>query len=212
MNILLACDSVYYNNWTINCILSIKKLVPFIKISTVVVNPVNIKEIPDVDYYYDEKEFSNDTSKISYYQSLRFIKCSEIFPNDELVMTIDCDTLLTRPFTQDEFKNLASEIHVQRHQKTDRWMAGLVTYGNNNLFRNRFKEELLSKSVDSWPYGYDQDVLDKLSKEFKFNKLNVGNWMSFGKGRGVFLTLKGNQKVSQKYLRNYDYFKSLHIV
>jgi hypothetical protein len=211
MNILIACDSNYYNKWAIDCILSIKTLAPFIKISVVIVNPENIKEIPDVNYFYDEKTFINDTSKISYYQSLRFIKCSELFPNGELVMTIDCDTLLFRPFTEEEFVNVTSEVHVQKHQKTDRWMAGLVTYGTDNSFRIRLKEELTKTPIDTWQYGRDQNILENLSKEFKFKKLNVGEWMSFGKGKGIFLTLKGDQKTTQKYLNNYEHVKSLYI-
>ena len=133
-NILLACDSNYYRDWAFNCIKSIQQHVPWVKITTVVVNPNNIIEIPKVKYIYDYVDFPTEDSKVAYYQAVRFIKCAEIFPNNELVMSIDCDTILTKSFSEKEFTKVCSVIHVQRHHKADRWMAGLVTYGNNNIF------------------------------------------------------------------------------
>lgn len=203
-NILLACDSDYYHKWTINCIKSIKRYVPWISINIVIVNPLDIIEEDNVNYFYEVKNFSSNASKIAYYQAVRFLKCHEIFKNGEQVMSIDCDTLLTKSFTEKEFSDVCQEIHVQRHQKNIRWMAGLVTYGNNNLFRNRLYEELVSMPEETWKPGRDQDVLKKLSEEFRFHPLYVGDWMSFGRGGGKFLTLKGDQKISEGYLDIYS--------
>lgn len=204
MNILIACDSNYYSRWAVNCLTSIKKFVPWINITTVVVNPENINEISGINYVYDYVNFTNDDSKIAYYQAVRFLKCADLFSNNELVMSIDCDTILTRSFTKEDFVSVCKSIHVQRHQKSDRWMAGLVTYGNSNFFRNKIKEDLLSKPVETWEYGWDQKILNHLADSFNYKKLEVGNWMSFGKGNGYFLTLKGDQKSSPKYLETYN--------
>jgi hypothetical protein len=203
-NILLACDSEYYNTWTKNCINSIQKFAPWIIITVIIVNPVDIQELPNVKYIYDYVNFENETSKISYYQAVRFLKCADIFPNGELVMTIDCDTILTTSFSKKQFKSVSGTIHVQRHQKDVRWMAGLVTYGSDVNFRNKIKETLLSKPINEWVYGWDQEVLNNLESEFNYNKLFVGEWMSFGIGNGLFLTLKGDQKTSESYLINYE--------
>jgi len=208
-NILLACDSEYYNNWTKNCIKSIQRFAPWINITVVVVNPNSIEEIVNVKYVYDFINFKNENSKIAYYQAVRFLKCVELFPKNELVMSIDCDSILTRSFTKEEFKLVCEKIHVLQHHKVDRWMAGLVTYGNDNIFRNAMRNKLLSLPISEWVYGWDQTVLNLLSTEFFYNELQVGDWMSFGKGRGKFLTLKGDQKVSNKYIANYK--KSLQL-
>jgi hypothetical protein len=204
MNILLACDSNYYQTWTINCINSIQKYVPWMKITVIIVNPNNINEIPNVKYVYDYVEFSNDDSRVAYYQAVRFIKCADLFPDNELVMSIDCDTILTKPFLEEEFKKLCSNISVLRHHKADRWMAGLVTYGNTEHFRKKIKDHLLSIPVEQWIYGWDQTALNQLSVEFNYTPIEVGGWMSFGKGKGKFLTLKGSQKVKEKFLNNYN--------
>lgn len=204
-NILLACDTNYYNNWTKNCIKSIQKFVPWISITTVIVNPIEIEEISNVKYIYDYVDFENKNSKIAYYQAVRFLKCADIFPNDELVMSIDCDTILTRSFSKEDFESVCEHIHVLQHHKENRWMAGMVTFGNNNAFRNKFKETLLLVKSKNWQYGWDQTVLNELADKFNYKIINVGSWMSFGKGNGKFLTLKGDQKVTKKYLENYNY-------
>jgi hypothetical protein len=203
MNIFIACDGIYYEQWGMNCLKTIRYHVPWINLTAHIVNPVSKFELDNVTYHYEERSFVSEASRISYYQAVRFLKCYDYFPNDELVMTIDCDTVLMKPFTQKEFIKLCRNISVQRHQKDIRWMAGLVTYGSDSLFKQRLQQELLSRNIDDWSYGWDQDVLDKLSNEFAYNKLMVGEWMSFGRGRGIFLTLKGDQKTSEGYLNNY---------
>jgi lipopolysaccharide biosynthesis glycosyltransferase len=203
-NILLACDSAYYDTWAINCTRSIQKFTPWINVHIVIVNPKNsYHKISGVNYYEDVIDFPNESCKIPYYQAVRFLKCAELFPNDEFVMTIDCDTLCTKEFTKEELHKIISTVHVQRHQKNIRWMAGLVTYGNNSKFRNEFKEKLLSIPLEEWKYGWDQDVLNELGATYNYSKLNVGEWMSFGRGGGIFLTLKGDQKFAKGYLEIY---------
>jgi hypothetical protein len=119
-------------------------------------------------------------------------------------MSIDCDTLCTKSFSKNEFVQFTEEIHVLRHHKADRWMAGLVTYGCNNIFREKFKNALLDISVENWPIGHDQTILNILSSDFQFKKTSVGEWMSFGRGKGIFLTLKGDQKTGPGYLNTYQ--------
>ena len=203
MNILLGCDSLYYNRWAKNCIKSIQHHTPWINISIIIVNPQDIEQISNVNYIYDHVDFKVESSKIAYYQAVRFLKCADIFSNGELVMSIDCDTLLTKGFIKEKFYSICKEIHIQRHQKDIRWMAGLVTYGENNNFRQELKKQLLSLPIEQWSYGRDQDVLEELSTKFNFKKLYVGDWMSFGRGSGIFLTLKGDQKISPGYIENY---------
>ena len=204
-NILLACDSQYYDAWAINCAKSIQKFTPWINLHIVIVNPDKpYEKISKVQYYEDFVEFPNESCKVPYYQAVRFLKCSDIFPNNELVMSIDCDTLCTRSFTKREFHEILSSIHVQQHQKNVRWMAGLVTYGSDSKFRNEFKENLLSVPLENWKYGWDQDILNMLDNTYHYKRLNVGDWMSFGKGNGTFLTLKGDQKIAERYLEIYN--------
>lgn len=204
MNILLACDKEYYKEWAINCIKSILHFNPWLKVHIILSGVDKVDEIKNVNYVYDDFDILKIENPIPYFQAVRFIKCADLFPNNELVMSIDCDTVCAKSFTQKEFISITKSIHVQRHQKADRWMAGLVTYGNTNSFRKEYKEKLLEENPTNWRYGRDQDILNVLASKYNFQKLNVGDWMSFGRGGGTFLTLKGDQKISPGYLENYN--------
>lgn len=204
MNILLSADYIYYKHWAKNCIKSLQYYNPDIAITMVIAGKNKVDEIPNVRYYYDDVDISLLENPIAYYQSLRFLKVFDLFPNGELVMSIDCDTLCTEKFSTDRYRYITETIHVQHHHKKGRWMAGLVTYGNNNEFRKKYKEELLRFPMKNWKIGHDQKTLNRLAAEFKFGKLEVGDWMSFGRGKGTFLTLKGDQKISPGYLETYN--------
>ena len=210
-NILLACDTIYYNEWAVNCIKSIQHFAPWITLTVVVVNPDNITELSNVKYEYVTQEFNNldpkrrEDTMISYYQSLRFIKCAELFPNNELVMTMDCDTICTREFSKQDFENISKTIHVQTHQKDlNLWMCGVVTFGNDSVFRNRIRQALLEQQIDLCNIGRDTVILNMLSTEFNYNPLAIGTWMGFGKGDAIFLTLKGTQRTSPRFLEKYN--------
>ena len=206
-NILIACDNEYYKKWGINFIKSLKKFAPWVNLNVVVVNPSSITELDNVRYFYDYVNFPNEECKIPYYQAVRFIKCYELFPNNELVMTLDCDTVCTREFKEKDFTRLCREIRVQRHPNLEksRLLAGLVTFGNDNKFRIKIREELLSKPLEQWEYGRDQRVLNSLKSEFDYKDLFADEWLSFGKNQGgVFLTLKGTQKDNDKCLKFYN--------
>ena len=203
-NILIGADWKYYSNWCINLINTTRQYNPWINIHVVIVNPEDYIPIEGVNYYHDIVDFPNEECKVAYYQAVRFLKVPEIFPNDELVITLDCDTVCSRPFNELDYLKVAQTIHVQRHQKADKWMAGLVTYGSSSQFRHEFKDRLMARPLEDWRYGWDQDVLNEMAKEYSFEKLRVGEWLSFGKGKGLFLTLKGEQKVKRKFLDVYN--------
>lgn len=197
-NILLACDVNYYNKWGIVCIKSIQHFNPWLTITAVIINDTNIEKIPNVKYVFD-----NGPNTVPYLQAVRFLKCYEIFQENPYVMSIDCDTLCTKSFSVESFVDLTKNVSILKHHKENRWLAGLVTYGDFN-FRKRFKEKLLELPLDQWEYGWDQTVLNQLDGEFKFKEVLSSEWMSFGKGNGNFLTLKGDQKTTLKYLKNYN--------
>lgn len=204
MNILIACDNEYYNRWTINLIKSIQTYSTEIRITVIVVNPSHITELPGVQYVYDNIDFPNETCKIPYYQAVRFLKCYDIFSNKELVMSIDCDSICRKKIDSTEFRMVCSTVHVLKHPLKDRFLAGMITFGHNNKFRKRFKEMLLSKPIEEWSYGWDQEVLSHLHKEFNYDLLDH-NWMSIGKvADGIFYTLKGSQKDKPNFLERYN--------
>ena len=202
-NILISCDWKYYTQWAKTCIQSIKYYNPWINITAHLINPEDHDEITGVRYEYESVDISNYKEPVAYYQAARFIKTAELFDDNDLVMSIDCDTVCSESFTPEEFQQLAKQVSVLHHPKADRWLAGLVTYGTEN-FRHDYRERLLNYNFDDWVYGLDQTVLEQLGKIYNFNEVKAGTWMGLGKGAGTFLTLKGSQKTNHRYLGVYN--------
>ena len=200
-HILLSCDQAYYQDWAINCAKSIQHWVPWMQVSINLINTdTSIQKIPGVKYYHTSVDFSGFQSVAAYYQASRFLVASELFRDGDRVMILDCDTVCTKSFTQAEFAEVCDRISVLWHLKSSRWLAGLVTLGPNLDFAKEYRRRLLEKDPSEWQYGHDQDILKQLADRYNFAKEPPGNWISIGKGKGTFLTLKGDQKQSKKYL------------
>lgn len=203
LNLLISCDQNYYDAWGINCLKSIKKFSPQIKLHANIVNPTDVIKIPEVEYYYDTQSFMSDDHKISYLQNSRFIKCGEIFSKNEPALTIDCDTVCWRTIPYDVWEKLSSKIYVLKHHKKPRWLAGLVSYGKENSFRQELRQRLLDFPTNKLRPGVDQKVLSKLNETYQYQETLVGEIMSFSKGRAPLVTFKGEQKDDEDTMVRY---------
>lgn len=201
-NIVIGCDQTYYEQWADPLLKSIKKHNPFFILHCHVVNPHNLEKLPFVNY---TTEFVNITDKdawISYLQSVRFL-CVAKLPKDQFAITLDADTICTRSVTNDELESLFSKQSILQHPKDNRWLAGLVAFRNDD-FRLDYASLLNEKPITDWEWGRDQKILSSLAIKYNFFPADK-SWMSIGKNRNesIFLTLKGDQKHTEKYLNAY---------
>lgn len=202
-NILIGCDQTYYDNWAITLLESIKRHNPWIKLHCHIVNPTVDNKLDGVDITSEQIEFESDEIKISYLQSVRFLVVANKFSKNESVITLDADTICTRKIGKVATQRLFEKQYVLKHHKDDRWLAGFVAF-NDNGFRQEFAKELQSEPLNEWRWGRDQTVLNQYAKLYKFEPLDR-LWMSIGKNKhnSAFLTLKGEQKITDKYLKIY---------
>ena len=198
-NILVACDHIYYVDWAEHLLKSIHYHAPWVRLHCHVVNPQEFNKLSYVDYTFESIRFQSEDSRIGYLQAVRFLVVADKFNNDELVMTLDADTICTQAFTEQDFSLLFKNPHVLLSQG-DRWLAGLVTFDQSN-FRQDFANRLRNKLVTEWKSGWDQKVLAELAETHKFTPAGAP-WMAIGKIKeaSTFLTLKGDQKIKDKYL------------
>ena len=207
-SILVAVDQTYYDNWAISLFESIHFHIPWLTIRCHIVNPSNFKKLPYVKYTTEQIDFKNEDSRISYLQAARFLAASKL-PTTECILTLDADTICCKEFTKEDFiKLFDSQYILVKDKKPDRWLCGFVVFRNDN-FRYEYANLLNSDPIDKWQFGRDQVMLSKLKDKFNFLPVHY-KWMSIGKnGRGsVFLTLKGDQKTTNKYLTIYKKFKN----
>tara|TARA_Y100000389_G_C17279063_1_gene421971 strand:- start:34 stop:684 length:651 start_codon:yes stop_codon:yes gene_type:complete len=208
-NVLIGCDQTYYDDWGIHLVRSIKHFNPWITCHVHIVNPVHIERVEGVQYSTEERKFKNNSAKLGYLQCVRFLKVAEKFNDNDMVMTLDADTICTRQTTPRQFAEASRhKITMLRHLKAKHWLAGLVTFGTPG-FRQELADKLLEKPIEDWVPFWDQTVLKQLSEKYTYHEQPPKlYWMSIGKNgnQSVFLTLKGNQKEKDKYLDTYKKF------
>lgn len=206
-NILIGCDQAYYDDWTITLLRSINYHNPWISLHCHIVNPKNTLELDFVNYTYEEKTFVNNDSKIGYLQAVRFLAADKYFNKNQCVLIIDADSVCTKSFTKEEFLDLFKHNTILQHFKEGRWLAGFVAFDQSNI-RKEYATLLMSDNVEIWVPGRDQDILAKIADKYKFYPASK-KWISIGKNRlgSIFLTLKGDQKYSKKYLPLYQQYK-----
>lgn len=206
---LVSCDQKYYDNWATNLLKSIRYFNNHnnYNLHCHIVNPTeNIQKIDKVKYTFENKNFLDKPREIAYLQCSRFLTVNKYYPNNEIVITLDADSICTREFSKDEIENLISHNHVLTRGKPNdnRWLAGMIVF-KDQKFKKDYNDMILSKEDQHWEYGWDQIVLDQLSEKHQFKQL-PDEWISIGKNgpKRVFLTLKGpSQKTEEKYLNSY---------
>lgn len=206
-NILIGCDQVYYTDWGIALLQSIHYYNPWISLHCHIVNSKNISQLDYVNYTYEDRNFLNNDSKIGYLQAVRFLAADKYFDKTQHVLSLDADSVCTKSFTKEEFLDLFEHNTVLRHSKDRRWLAGLVAFGQYE-FKKEYANLLMNDDVDKWLPGRDQTILATIADKYEFQSAPT-KWISIGKnGSGsIFLTLKGDQKYSKKYLPLYQQYK-----
>ena len=200
-NIFIACDSEYHERWAQELARTTLYFNPWVRVVLLVINPHNIQEIPNAVYHYREQELT-DSNRVAYYQAARFLWAHEIFDQHDLVLCLDADTICTRAFTRSQFWRLTRHPHMLRHEKSQRWLAGLVSCGRDPAFLKDLNRRLLETPIEHWLPGHDQGVLKTMVLDWNIQPCsNTRYWISIGKGPGTFLTLKGEQKQDPNKLR-----------
>ena len=203
-NLVVGVDQQYFDTWATPLFKSISTHNPNLRLHCHIVNPTKSNTLSNVDITEETIKFANDTSKISYLQSVRFLIADSKFNKSEKVVAIDADTICTRSYSQEEIEFLFSKQHILQSYKDNRWLAGLIAFSDNG-FRQDYINEIKSKNIEEWEWGRDQNILTEFSEEYNFVPV-PRYWMCIGKNKSdsIFLTLKGAQKIKAKYLGRWE--------
>lgn len=208
-NVLISCDQKYYNDWAHLFFLSVYNRNPWLrgKLHCHIINPTKFDPLPYVKYSTEDVKFTSENSKISYLQAARFLTVADRVSPDEFYITLDADTICTRSFNEEEFSLVFEDLNVLKHKKAGHWLAGFVTF-SDMVFAKDYASRLRQIPISEWEVGRDQKILAELSNDYNFKELDP-TWMSYGKNihDSIFYTLKGEQKVTEKYLNIYNRYK-----
>lgn len=207
-NILIGCDHAYYEQWGVPLLKSVKHYAPWVNLHAHIVNTDSYTRLADVNYTTETRAFYSDESRIAYLQAVRFLKAYELFPGvEDHIITVDADSICTQSFTPAELDSIKHTPTILKHQKAGHWLAGFVSYGASR-FKKDIYDLILSEPIENWVYGRDQACMAELSNDIQYQECG-DRWMKVGKPHkdAIFLTLKGNQKNTDKYLQHYNKIK-----
>lgn len=201
--LLVGTDNSYYEQWTVPLFKTVHYVAPWLKLHAHIVNPDKHTKLDYVEYTTEQRTFSSDQERIGYLQAVRFLVARQY----QQIMIVDADSMCTQSFTEQEYDAIVEGQTVLHHPKADRWLAGFIAT-NNQTFLQDYHDQLMKIPLLKFKHGWDQKVLKNLAQDYEFT-LCPERWMKVGKpsSKSIFMTLKGDQKISSKYLHYYNQFK-----
>lgn len=222
--VYFSCDENYYNEYGIALIKSIIYQIDWIHVHCHIIskNPVTfLKEFPRTTYTYEiidekfvntipfEKLFSVskvDTEinpEIVYFSCARFMQLNKIFDHTHRVFQIDCDSLLFKTFTIEDFKWLTDTPKPMRKTKSpQKIIASAISFGSGSTgqdFRNLLSETLYERFSQQAYWFIDQIALQEIFNQYNYESIPL-HWNTWNKFHKIafFQTAKGNKKDNYK--------------
>ena len=200
--LLVGTDNAYYEQWTVPLFRAVHYYSPWLELHAHIVNPDKHTKLDYVKYTTEHRTFSSDQERIGYLQSVRFLVAQQY----SQIMIVDADSMCTQSFTEEQYDHIVQGQTVLHHPKAERWLAGFIA-SDNQEFLQDYHNRLMKRPLLKFKHGWDQKVLKDLSNDYKFTRCPE-QWMKVGKPSqsSIFMTLKGDQKISNKYLHYYNQF------
>jgi hypothetical protein len=200
--LLVGTDNAYYEQWTVPLFRAVHYYAPWLELHAHIVNPDKHTKLDYVKYTTEHRTFSSDQERIGYLQSVRFLVAQQY----SQIMIVDADSMCTQSFTEEQYDHIVQGQTVLHHPKAERWLAGFIA-SDNQAFLQDYHNRLMKRPLLKFKHGWDQKVLKDLSNDYKFTRCPE-QWMKVGKPSqsSIFMTLKGDQKISNKYLHYYNQF------
>jgi len=200
--LLVGTDNAYYEQWTVPLFRAVHYYAPWLELHAHIVNPDKHTKLDYFKYTTEHRTFSSDQERIGYLQSVRFLVAQQY----SQIMIVDADSMCTQSFTEEQYDHIVQGQTVLHHPKAERWLAGFIA-SDNQAFLQDYHNRLMKRPLLKFKHGWDQKVLKDLSNDYKFTRCPE-QWMKVGKPSqsSIFMTLKGDQKISNKYLHYYNQF------
>ena len=216
---MLACDTVYLNNWTKPLFFSIQKYCPWAHIHIHVFDPVP----SDIDWlsshncsYSTENtpsEFTDWSSKGLYWSVARYARVLEIYTDDTLVIDLDVDSVVVNPIPQEEFfKDLESSwVPTRLKGGQIKSLASAVGFGADRA-RYIFAELLMDAYKNNkLVFAADQAILNGMigRNEIKKMDLRYTDYKFGKKGFSYIWTGKGDRVKEPKFVNMIDQYRHM---
>jgi len=202
-NIFLACDNIFYHRFAINCAKTIRYFSPYLHIHIHVVNHEGyLYQDNKITYSFEKFPKLPEHPSTRYYASVRLLRSSELFDQDQRVMIIDVDSLALKPIQEHEYIDQTSKLS-QLVRKGGRWNNSMICLGlgkEADEFKKSIREKLLEIPITTWDGWYDQDCIDKIRHLHNIQPISL-SWLNFTlkKNNSYFYSGKGERKENDKF-------------
>jgi hypothetical protein len=200
-----GCDHVYFNEYGKPLALSLRKHAPWAKVHCHLFNPTDEQlvwcDLNNVSLTYEIVDDSIFEIK-TYYACVRFIRIPEIFEKSSRIISLDCDSIVIAPLSQDKFLEDTNETKVFWRTKGNKSLASLIIFGTDEK-RYRYADNLKEHFInDTFKWFLDQDVLDDMISKNQFGITTDVYWGSTGKKKtSAIWSGKGDRKFDQEFQR-----------
>jgi hypothetical protein len=210
-SLYFGCDAVYFKQFGVPLINSLKEHAPWANIHVHIFNPESQQLVWCKDNSITVSYEIVDTSikeLNTYYACVRFIRIPEIFNNNTRIISLDCDGIAIQPISKDKFledTNLSKVLWREKQQKS---LASSVFFGPDD-FRFRYADKLKSYfDNDSYGWYLDQNIMDQMiaNQEVEITTDNAWGWHK-AKGAVMILSAKGstkNELAFQELVKKYN--------
>lgn len=171
--------------------------------------PVAKDKMSEGETIFNTKDHTQIILK-TYLASVRFMRMSQIFKEDQRVLQLDCDTVLQKPFYMQDFDRLTALPAVMPKPKDPNTFIASCLSPGIGVYGEKFKKEFADAMIDGFckgAYWYiDQHILKEVMKSRRYIEIPY-DWNSWGMKRSnIFVTGKGDRKHSLRYKRIMRHF------
>lgn len=199
-----AADSTYFNLYGKSLCLSLQKFAPWANIHVHLYNPLdeqlNWSRLHNLTVSYEFCPIDYEEIK-TYYACVRFVRVGEIFSPNTRIMSIDADSIVVRPISEERFLQDTETSKVLWREKQQQSLASPVIFGLDD-FRYRYSKKLkhcFANNEVKW--FLDQNILDRMISAKEVETFTNRDWSNSKIGKHTLIwSAKGNRKNDDVFL------------
>jgi hypothetical protein len=199
---MLACDTVYFNNWAKILFFSIKKHAPWAHIHFHIFDPSQqdldwvSKQLCTYTHEFTPADYSQDhDSKVFYWSAARYMRFVEIYKDSTKAIDLDVDSIMIKALPQAVFEKDLEKSWVPTATKRDTLsLCSAMGFGLDNaryIIRDKLKHIY---DTDRLTWALDQRLCDEMLAAGQLQQMDLKyTHYKFGKGYPYIWTGKGDR-------------------
>lgn len=167
---MLACDTIYFNNWAKVLFYSLKENSPWAHVHFHLFDPttddINWVSNRECSYTFEmtpEKYVSSIDLKKMYWVTARYTRFAEIYDDSTMAINLDADSIAVTPLSYEIFETDLKSSWVPTALKREQLsLCSAFGFGLDNTRHILRKKYLEVMDTPNWFWTFDQRLVDKM--------------------------------------------------